>query len=353
MLFTALVENAAKYLVAESIRDEAIGDLWESDYNLMMSEAPTSHRFLRFVWRFLLLIKASAHIYLSENLFSREVQTDLMSCSFDEDIQTNVDSIDTETTEALKTYCNLRQHYNARVSTKILGNRTHINSSLVEKVEDILESPSPFKERGNSGDFIVSRLKLSLLAKRLRDRGGGAQDPRNLDSDYFRGLLEKLQLPKSFLMQYAESNKVKFNRALVFRTRIPSLVSVYVISWEPGQFAPMHHHGYALDGIIVVDGQMTHAQVPPESNVPFEEVCSDKRYEVHSEVFTEGDIVVIPPCHGHQIENASRERLVTVHFRVGFLPRDEYWNPEQEPPFITWDDSSDKTEVLPTKLPIE
>lgn len=345
-MFSAIVENAAKYLVAEPIRDEAIGDLWERDYDLMVSNASRFYRLLLIIWSFLLLIKASIDILLSDTISHFQSQTSLMDCTFDGDSQPSSDNLDTETTEVLKTYCSLRQHYNAKVSSRILWPRTLIKSSLVDKVEDILEECTPFRERGNSGDFIISRLKLSLLAKKLKGRGGKGQDPMALDCRYFRELLEEIQLPKSFLMQYVKFDSTKYKRTLVFRTRIPSLVSVYVISWEPGQFAPIHHHGNALDGIIVVDGNMTHALTPPKSYVPYESVCAGKKQEVDSEVYKEGDILIVPPCYCHQIENASEERLVTVHFRIGFLPHDEYWNEEQELPFIAWDDSSDRTEVL-------
>ncbi|MFM7787313.1 MAG: hypothetical protein ACKO90_03805, partial [Microcystis panniformis] len=35
-------------------------------------------------------------------------------------------------------------------------------------------------------------------------------------------------------------------------------LTVYAIGWLPGQSTDIHHHGYDLDAILVLEGRLTH-----------------------------------------------------------------------------------------------
>ena len=341
-MFTSIVETAAKYLIEESIRDEAIGDVWEADYYLKQVGSSKFYRVLVFIWRFLLLVKASIAIYIEESISDPD-ECDGLICTFDNESPPPLKAVDDDKTEVLKTYCNLRKHYNAQVSTRLIGCTDAETISLVEKMEGIREKNTTVDSQTEiNAEFLVAQLKLGLLARNIQNK-----EPEELDCNYFRDLLVNMHLPKEFLMQYANFSQEKFIRTLVFRTYAQALITVYVIGWEPGQIALMHHHGQSIDGIIVVDGEMTHAQVAADSSVPFEGVQLIEKYEGPVNLFSEGEVVIIPPFYGHQIENASDKRLVTAHVRVGYVPYDEYWRPEQDNPIIVWNKSKDETTVHP------
>ncbi|MBD2028113.1 hypothetical protein, partial [Leptolyngbya sp. FACHB-711] len=182
-------------------------------------------------------------------------------------------------------------------------------------------------------ETIVNSFILSNLVRKIE-----AIPPQRVDINLLYSLVKDIRLTDAFIQRYIEFSDRNFNRKLIFRTWS---LTVYVISWKPGQESRMHHHGFALDAIRVVYGKMTHWLISPDEfdgYVPFE-ACREsdrKRYEGPSQTFVSGDIVMINSCQGHQIANLSNEDLVTLHYRFGLPPEDDNWRSTNDAEMFIW-----------------
>jgi Ca2+/Na+ antiporter len=57
-----ILDKLLGYILVESISDEALGDLWEAHYRLVVEEKPVFFRSLVTLWRALLLVCASIQV---------------------------------------------------------------------------------------------------------------------------------------------------------------------------------------------------------------------------------------------------------------------------------------------------
>lgn len=136
---------------------------------------------------------------------------------------------------------------------------------------------------------------------------------------------------------FSESDYIIFNPQKFLRNLIAKSESltVYAIGWLPGQSTDIHHHGYDLDAILVLEGRLTHwlwePAVDPAAATPV------------PQYFTAGDIITIDRHQCHKIANTTSINLKTIHIRlrdatvdnfqdegVGFRDdrwfRDDHWN---------------------------
>lgn len=328
-MFVDFIENASRFLVLESIRDEALGDLWELDTQL--SQAGTSRfiRAFRCCQYFCSMVKASIIIFVDENfLGSSQDRDDLWSKGEDQYDGTNltVDEI-----RAVRQHCNVR-----RLNGSVFGDRSISlaggqNSYWIQQADRIIERCWDRGEEAIDCEAIVNSFVLSSAIRRLE-----TVPPNNVNIDSLSSLVKEIELTDDFIDRYVEFSSKIYRRQLICRTWS---LAVYVISWMPGQESWMHHHGYALDVIKVIRGKMTHSMLSPEQwegYVPFEGFEKSRRYEGPSQVFSEGDVVSIDRRHGHQVGNLSDENLVTLHFRFGHPPEDKHWRSTNDTEMFIW-----------------
>jgi oxalate decarboxylase/phosphoglucose isomerase-like protein (cupin superfamily) len=111
----------------------------------------------------------------------------------------------------------------------------------------------------------------------------------------------------------------------------------------------MHHHGNSLDAISIVSGRMEHWLLSPEEceekRILYEGGKSANKYEGESTIYYQGEWVFIDRRYGHQIENSSKEKLVTLHIRFGAPPDDDKWSPNQGQP-ITISNQTERYQVI-------
>jgi len=332
-MFVQLIEDAARYLVFESIRDESLGDLWEADYRLKRSGTPKIVRLAKVTWNFLLIVKASITIFVDEKLDQTSgnqglssLENECSDCHLSDGIE-----LTTKEIEEIRTYCYTRKLYNSFLSRRLLKSSITPESYWIDQAERIIKK---CQHQGCKIDCeaVINNFMLSNLVRKIE-----SIPPENVDIGILHDLVRNTNLTSEFIDQYVKFDDRSYKRQLIFRTWS---LAVYVISWRPGQESWAHHHGYALDVIKVIQGQMTHWHILPENlenEVPFE--CFrhlKKRYEGPSETFSAGDIVTVDRCQGHQIGNLSNENLVTLHFRFGPPPEDDHWRSTNDTEMFIW-----------------
>lgn len=334
-MFTELVESAARYLVVESIRDEALGDLWEANYKLSQHGTPKLIRITIFVWKFLLLIYASI-ILFSEDIASKILKR--LNSSPNAEAEQCVEPPDgtdltPETIEQIRRYCDMRRLYTPILSKIFLNHFELEDSYWIRQTNRIIEKCHSRGDRIVDSGAVINSFIISSLIRKIE-----AIPPKKVDVTLLHNLVKDVCLTDKFIERYVEFTGKDYHRQLICRTWS---LAVYVISWNPGQQSWMHHHGHSLDAIKVIRGKMTHWLVSPEDidgYVPFEDFQDrdKKTCDGPSEVFSEGDIVVIDRCQGHQVANRSDEELVTLHFRFGHPPEDDHWRSTNDTEMFVW-----------------
>ena len=334
-MFVKIIENAAEYCVAESIRDEALGDLWEKDFQLERSGVSRFIRRVRAFLHFLLLIKASISLLLEEKMEALSNKAYPSNLNWNTEIyQLSADTgvgLTPSDIREIRQYCNTRRLYDSTFTKKLIGSPRPHNSYWIHQTDRIIEKCYSRGDKSIDCEAIVNSFMLSSLVKRLE-----LVQPGRVDIDYLGSLVRNTYLTDEFINRYVSFDDHTYKRQLIFRTWS---LAVYVISWKPGQESLMHHHGYALDAIRVIRGEMTHWLLPPEkidSEVPFEAFRGLNRYEGPSDTFSTGDLVLVDRRHGHQLANRSDNNLVTLHFRFGHPPEDEHWRSTTDTEMFVW-----------------
>jgi transcriptional regulator with XRE-family HTH domain/mannose-6-phosphate isomerase-like protein (cupin superfamily) len=178
-----------------------------------------------------------------------------------------------------------------------------------------------------------------LILQNLHTQLSYALLQSSITFERFCDLVQEFKLTRNFLFRYVSFNHKDFSRKLILQT---SYLSVYVISWEPGQSSTMHHHGNFLDAIWVIEGEIEHWLLSPDESkknkVPFEASSLGKRYSGESQIFSSGDWIFIDRLHAHQLENSSGKRLTTFHIRFGTPPDDDKWETPigKDEPLLIW-----------------
>lgn len=334
-MFTELVESAAKYLVIEPIRDESMGDLWEANYKLSQQGTPRILRVAIFIWNFLLLIQASIILFFEKLVSGFLKRFNSLPSKDNGNCIEPSNSIDltTETIEQIRRYCRVRQLYAPILSKRLMNHFKLEDSYWIRQVNRILEKCQSRGDRIIDSEAIINSFVLSNLIRKIE-----AIPPNTVDINLLRNLVKDVCLTDEFIERYVEFSDEDYHRQLIFRTWS---LAVYVISWKPGQESWMHHHGYALDAIKVIRGEMTHWLISPDEfddYVPYEDFKDKKKkkYEGPSEMFSQGDVVLIDRCHAHQIANHSQDELVTLHFRFGHPPEDDHWRSTNDTEMFVW-----------------
>ncbi|NEQ43939.1 MAG: hypothetical protein F6K00_10435 [Leptolyngbya sp. SIOISBB] len=346
-MFVEIVESAAKVLVLESIRDEALGDLWELDSQLKQSETSRFWRLVKALQYFCSLIKASILLLIEEQwtqwLDTKESHHRTCQNLNIEDYAGS--TLTSEEFSQIKQYCATRRLYNLGLSRKLLGLPQHLSSYWMRQADRIIDKCLAQGEKVIDAEAIANSFLLSSLIRQVE-----LVPPHSVDVDRFHHWVEQLRLDESFLERYVSFDEQFYKRQLVCRTW--SLV-VYVISWMPGQEVGVHHHGYALDAIRVIRGEMTHWLIPPEhweESVPFEGFEHSRHHEGPSEVLKAGDVIAIDRRHGHQIANCSDQPLVTLHFRFGHPPEDKHWRSTNDTEMFVWNQTEGCFDLIPPDM---
>jgi len=315
--------------VVECIRDEALGDFWEFDNQLKQGGKSKAWRLAKSLQYFLSLIKASLLLLVEAQV---DRLSDFQDSRRDRSPESPQDYAGNTLTAAeiqrIKQYCATRKLYSSPLSRKLLGLPQGDESYWLRQTDRIIEKSLSCGEKVIDAEAIVNSFMLIRQVESV--------PPHSVDVDTFSHWVKQIHLDESFLDRYVSFDDELYKRQLVCRTW--SLV-VYVISWMPGQESWAHHHGYALDAIQVIRGQMTHWLLPPnhwEERVPFEGFDRSRRHEGPSEVFSPGDVVAIDRRYGHQIANLSDEPLVTLHFRFGHPPEDKHWRSTNDTEMFVW-----------------
>ncbi|MEB3359475.1 MAG: hypothetical protein VKK04_22305 [Synechococcales bacterium] len=332
-MFVEWIEDAARYLVFESIRDEALGDLWEADYKRKQNGVPKAVRLVRALWHFLLLVKASIIIFFSEKLISGSERYGYRYLEDRADSNYPLGGIELtpDDLKEIKGYCRTRNLYNSFLTRRLLKSFIKQDSYWIRQTERIIEKSHSKGDRIDC-EAIVNSFVLSNLVRQVE-----SVPPGDVDIQFLDKLVKETKLTDEFIDRYVKFDDKSYKRQLIFRTWS---LAVYVISWRPGQESWAHHHGYALDVIKVIRGQMTHWYVSAENlenTIPFE--CFrhlKKRYEGPSQIFSTGDTVTVDRRQGHQVGNVSDENLVTLHFRFGHPPEDDHWRSTNDTEMFVW-----------------
>ncbi|RZM77828.1 cysteine dioxygenase [Leptolyngbya iicbica] len=346
-MFVEIVENAAKVLVLEVIRDEALGDFWEIDNQLKQDGRSRLWRLIQSLRYFCALIKASGMI-LIEEAWTRWQGQPPADCTTEplqatEDYEGN--TLTTEEFHQVKQYCATRRLYGLGLSRKLLGLPQNLSSYWLRQADRVIDQSLAQGQKVIDAEAIANSFMLSSLIRQVE-----SVPPHSVDVQTFHHWVEQITLDESFLDRYVLFDEQFYKRQLVCRTW--SLV-VYVISWMPGQEVGVHHHGLALDAIQVIRGEMTHWFVPPdhwEENVPFEGFEPARRYEGPSEIYRAGDVVAIDRRHGHQIANRSDQPLVTLHFRFGHPPEDKHWRSTNDTEMFVWNQTEGCFDLIPPNM---
>ncbi|MEM1279157.1 MAG: cysteine dioxygenase family protein [Cyanobacteria bacterium P01_H01_bin.152] len=343
-MFVEIVENAAKVLVLESIRDEALGDLWEIDNQLKQAGKSRVWRLARSLQYFCSLVKASIILWMEE-YWTQEADAKDSPAGNSQTLEIATYKGSTLTAEEfrqVKQYCATRRLYGLGLSRKLLGLPQELSSYWIRQAERVIDKCLAQGEKVIDAEAIANSFLLSSLIRQVE-----SVPPYSVDVHTFHRWVEQVELDESFLNRYVSFDDELYKRQLVCRTW--SLV-VYVISWLPGQEVGVHHHGYALDAIRVIRGAMTHWLVPPEhweESIPFEGFEHSRHHEGPSEVFQAGDVVAIDRRHGHQIANCSDQPLVTLHFRFGHPPEDRHWRSTNDAEMLVWNQTEGCFDLIP------
>jgi len=342
-MFVELIEDAAKYLVFDDIRDESLGDLWEADYRLKIQGTPKTIRLVKAIWNFLLIVKASLIIFFEEKFGYLPQEADDSHSSRKNtyvDI-TNGTYLNSENVEQIRAYCHTRNLYNSFLTRRLLKSSIDPNSYWIRQSERIIEKCKARREKIDC-EAIVNSFMLSSLVRRVE-----SFPPENVDIRLLYDLVKKTNLTDEFIDKYVLFDNKMYRRQLIFRTWS---LAVYVISWKPGQVSWAHHHGYALDVIKVLHGEMTHWHIASEkleNDIPFECFRHLKSfYEGPSETFSVGAAIAVDRGQGHQIGNFSDGDLVTLHFRFGHPPEDDHWRSTNDTEMFVWNQTEGCFDII-------
>lgn len=339
-----LVEELSCFIVHESIRDEALGDLWEADHKLHVSNVHALWRNLITLWNFVLIVKASLAIEfdaLKES--ATKVYERLFKGAREIDQNFDMEEIDVATLQFLKRYCDFRllgsQQSTAAQWVSSYINKTKIVHSsddrlmwLVKKADKLIDRCQTMTGSQGDSESVINSLLLSNFIRRLE-----SNPPTQIDAQTFLKLVNSVDLTREFINKYVGFSEETFSRKLIIRTWS---LTLYVISWEPGQRVDMHHHGNALDAIRVIQGEMAHWLIAPEDReeeIPFEGGQSTERCHGEPQLFSDGEVALVDRRYGHQIANLSDERLITLHVRFGLPPEDDHWRSTADELKFVWE----------------
>ena len=321
-----LFDDILSLVLDESIKDEAIGDLWESDYRMRVNNTHALTRNAITLWRFSLLIKASIKMAI-ESAISRKNDNKLINYRLNELENFYIrNDLDKSTIRFIRHYCNnsysdlsqcsvhQRKLYDSSLEPDDLRIRKiQFWTDQVDKLINVCESRTGY--RGDC-ETVVNSLILTNLVRKLE-----SHSPEPVNVETFRNLVENTEISNEFINRYVKFDDT-YTRRCIIQT---SSLCIYVISWKPGQETTLHHHGYALDAIKVIQGEMSHWITPPEKRILFEGYQSSEEEDLGPpSIYKEGDLEIIDRRYGHKIANLSPEPLVTLHIRCGHFPNDEH-----------------------------
>lgn len=337
-------DRILELILDESIREESIGDLWESDYVLKSKGISSIRRNLIIFWRFLLLIKVSIEMAIEKITTDDHEVVYASGFGYKSELESFYErnDISPSTINYLRHYCNnsytnrsgfsisQRQIYDSKFNPGDLQIREV--QFWVEQADKLMrECRISTGYRGNC-EAVINSLLLSNLVRKL-----DSYSPKPISSGTFRKFIEQINISDEFISQYVGFSSTSYIRRLIVQT---SSLCVYVISWEPGQKSSLHHHGSALDAIKVIQGEMSHWITEPEREIPYEGYESkEEKIDLGAPTrHSEGDLVIIDRRHGHQIANLSSERLVTLNIRFGNPPEpeDECWQTPDNTSKFVW-----------------
>ena len=235
--------------------------------------------------------------------------------------------------DTVKSYCLAVLNQDKKEATKISSFASLHDKKLrywLDQVHQIIEQYQREIKDEIDYETVINTLVLQNLSLQL-----SYTFPSQVQFDSFCNLVKQFNLTNNFLERYISFNHESFVRKLIFKTQY---LAVYVIGWEPGQIAEMHHHGTYLDAMWVIKGDIQHCLVSPEEcskkKIPFENfLYKGKKYSGKSQTFSTGDWIFINRFHAHQIENLSNQNVATLHIRFGALPEDDRWEKHQEESF--------------------
>jgi len=343
-----LLEKVSRFTIDSSIREEALGDLWEADYLLESQDVSFVWRELSSLWCFLLLVKASVTILLEKlrDVLSRRQPSWFLS--LDSSQVTELGELDEETLQTLRHYCDFRLHRSADQfkgvdSTQLSADKwrsspldkSNVDTKLlwlIQRADRVLDQCQSETGRQGDSESVINSLLLSHFIRRLEDN-----PPSQVDIATFSDLVRDVHLTREFIDRYVCFDAERFSRQLIVQT---FSLTIYVISWEPGQIVPIHHHGTALDAIQVIQGELAQWVLPPEDwekEIPFERAKLTERCSGTPEIYTAGEVALVDRRHAHQVGNLSDERLITLHFRFGQPPEDSSWRATADELKFVWE----------------
>lgn len=243
----------------------------------------------------------------------------------------------------VRRYCEASSNHDKKTLIKILSFATLHDALLrywLDQADEKIKQYQKTSEDKLDIELIINSLVLQNLSQELslilpyQSTNSSAQPIQ----EKFNELVAQVHLTQEFLDRYTCFNDNHFCRKLILQNRH---LCVYVIGWEPEQKSEIHHHGNSLDAIRVIKGKMNHWLIAPEQweakgSVSFEGCLPQGEAWGEEAIIEEGQQVVIDRRYGHQIKNSSGQRLVTLHFRFGSLPEDNYWEPSSESPIMSW-----------------
>ncbi len=340
-----ILEEISRFSIDGSIREEALGDLWERNHRLQTEDSPL-------LWRYFVIISQFFSVVRASILIKKENVNELVSATISkllepihEEQSFDVGEIEPETLAKLKRYCERRLSGNQRTSidkwrsavdkARVIRSEDDKLLWLIRRADRVIAQCRSVTGRQGDSESVINSLVLSQFIRRLE-----VNPPTEMDVQKFYELVRDVRLTRDFIDRYVDFRRDTFGRKLIVRTWS---LSVYVISWEPGQFVKLHHHGNALDAIRIIEGEMAHWVLPPgtwERDIPFEgcEVAKSTECSLGTpQTFTTGDIALVDRRHGHRIANLSNERLTTLHFRFGQPPEDDHWRSTVDELKFVWE----------------
>jgi len=241
-----------------------------------------------------------------------------------------------------------------KAAAKIASYATFHDPALrhwIEQADRILDSHrehSAKNPRLLNSDTLGNALILQNLRNQL-----SLLPPDKVEYEAFRNLVTLFKLKSNLVEDAAQFGEDCFQRNHILQAHP---LAVYVIGWQPNQFAGMHHHGNALDAIQVIRGEMDYGSLSREEyealdgvNIPFEGGSVANRYPAPIQKIKEGDWVFIDRYDAHQIANSSTDNLITLHIRFGMPPFDEKWSltGESQHQHVTWQQVDECRLALP------
>jgi len=235
--------------------------------------------------------------------------------------------------ETVRSYCQALSDKNNRAAAKISSFAILHDNPLhywLNQADHVVRQSQERLDSHVDCEVVINTLVLQNLSMQL-----SSIPPTQVTLEKFRELVKATKLSPDFLSRYISFNENHLSRKLILQTRY---LCVYVIGWKPDQISFLHHHGNSLDAIRVIKGKMNHWVLSPKEYVaPFEGCATAQKYTGSPpDVGSEGKLVFVDRRYSHQIENSSRENLVTLNIRFGAPPDDDYWEPTKEQPMVIW-----------------